>query len=172
MSRLAEENRIAEALVCAGLLALFVVVFADIGGESPSVTEGPRVGAAASTELPLQAAQLLLNMESYGALIVPTNSSNPFYTDYFVPAKPAPVEPPATRTIAVGYNGYYQTQDGRRKAYLSLDGETLKLKVGESVVGALKLATIERDEAVLIDAEANTWRVGFKTVSKIEIPNE
>ncbi len=172
MSRLAEENRIAEALVFAGLLALLGVVFADIGGEKPTATERPGAGAAAATELPVQAAQLLLDMESYGALIVPTNSSNPFYTDYFVPAKPEPVAPPATRTVEIGYQGHYRTQDGRRKAYLSLDGKTLKLTPGETVVGPLKLATIERAEIVLIDAESTTWRIAFKAVGKIEIPNE
>ncbi len=172
MNRLAQENRVAEALVFAGLLALFVVVFVDIGGEKPTVAERPGAGAAAATELPVQAAQLLLDMESYGVLIVPTNSSNPFYTDYFVPAKPEPAKPPATRLVKIGYLGHYQTQDGRRKAYLSLDGKTLKLTAGETVVGPLKLASIAREEAVLIDAEAKTWRIAFKAVGEIEIPND
>jgi hypothetical protein len=48
----------------------------------------------------------------------------------------------------------------------------LKLTPGETVVGPLKLATIERAEIVLIDAESTTWRIAFKAVGKIEIPNE
>jgi hypothetical protein len=171
MSRLVEESRLAEALVFAGLLALFGIVFADIGG-APTISQGGGgVGAESTTELPLKAAQLLLDMESYGALIVPTNSSNPFYTDYFTPAKPESKEPPATRLLKIGYLGYYETQDGRRKAYLSFEGNTLKLRPGETVTGDLKLATIERAEVVLIDAESKISRIGFKSIGEIEVPN-
>ncbi len=104
--------------------------------------------------------------------MVPTNWSYHLYTDYFVQAKPEPAKPPATRLVKIGYLGHYQTQDGRRKAYLSLDGKTLKLTAGETVVGPLKLASIDREEAVLIDAEAKTWRIAFKAVGEIEIPND
>ena len=172
MNRKPAQNGMAEGLVLIGLAVLLAVVFADVGGEEPVVFELERGAAPGGARLPLEAAQMLLNMKSYGALIVPTNSSNPFYTEHFVPKpKPKP-EPAKTRKVSIVYQGRYKTQDGRRKAYFSVDGELQKVKLTETIVGNLKLAIIERKQAAAITPSGDMHYFDFKSKVEVEIPND
>lgn len=172
MNRKSAQNGKGEVLVFLGLAVLLAVVFADVGGEEPVVSENGEGTSNGGAQLPLEAARMLLNMESYGALIVPTNSSNPFYTEHFLPkVKPTP-EPAKTRTVSIVYQGHYKTQDGRRKAYFSVDGELKKVTLTEMIVGDLTLAVIERKRAAAMSSSGEFHDLEFKAAVKIEIPNE
>ena len=166
------DNRIAESLVCAGLLVLLAVVFMDVGGGTTKPEALPS-GQRSALELPpLEAARLLFDVESYGGLVVTTNSSNPFYTAYFVPAPPPAPPPASTRIVSFTYLGFYETADGRRKAFLSMDGETITRRQGEAISGVLWVGTIDKQEIVLLGGALKTNVVGFKQESKIELPKE
>ncbi len=172
MKRELTENKIAEGIVFLCLLALATVVFMDIGGDLPERPEPPKGASLASAELPLKAAQTLFDMESYGELVVTTNSSNPFYTEYFVPVKPPPPAPPLTRKVSVLYQGFYATQDGRKKAFLTIDGAPVKMSLGETSKDGLMLGVIERKEVHFVDASTKEHIVKFKEPALIEVPNK
>lgn len=169
MIRQLTENRIAEGLVCAGLLILLTVVFMDIGGSATDTREAPAGQSPALAQPPLEAARLLFDVKSYGGLIVTTNSSNPFFTGYFVPAPPPAAPPPSTRIVSFVYLGFYETADGRRKAYVSVDGETLSRKQGEAVADRLRVGRFDKGELVLLGGALETNVVAFKQESKIEL---
>ena len=166
------ENRIAESLICAGLLLLLAIVFFDVGGNAEDPAPGLGGSSVATTQPPLEAARLLFDVESFGALTVTTNSSNPFYTGYFVPSPQPEPEPITTRIVSFVYLGFYETDDGRRKAYLSMDGETISRRPGESIAENLWVDRIDKREIVLLGGTEKTNTIGFKQERKIVLPKE
>jgi hypothetical protein len=165
----ATQSRIIEGTVFAGLAILLVVTFLEMGGRTPTLREAPATLDGAVPAPPLGAARVLFDLESYGKLIVSTNNSNPFNTDYFVPAPP-PIA--IARKLSLSYRGYFETGAGVRKAYLSVDGVTVGVKVGDTVSASVRVDRIEKGSIILSDGAGRTHVLGFRKESAIEIPNQ
>lgn len=76
-----------------------------------------------------------------------------FETDFFKPPpapppKPPPT-PPTTRELVLFYRGLASFPDGTRVAYLSVEGRTVTLPVGEDVTDGWQLAEFGPEQAVL-----------------------
>lgn len=177
MASRATKSRLIEGTVFAGLAILLVVTFLEMGGRTPTLREAPATLDGAVPAPPLGAARVLFDLESYGKLIVSTNNSNPFNTDYFVPVPP-PAPPPApppiaiARKLSLSYRGYFETGAGVRKAYLSVDGVTVGVKVGDTVSASVRVDRIEKGSIILSDGAGRTHILGFRKESAIEIPNQ
>lgn len=160
----------AEGLLCAGLAILLAFLFVDVTRKPSDPVESPSPRSESVPLPPLEAARVLFDVESFGGLVVTTNSSNPFYTGYFVPAPTPEATPSTTKSVSITYLGFFETAEGSRKAYLSVDGQTVSLAPGGIVAGKLSVDRIEKSEIVLLGGTLTTNTVGFRQESVIEIP--
>lgn len=160
----------AEGLLCAGLALLLAFLFADITKKPSDPVESPSPRSESVPLPPLEAARVLFDVESFGGLVVTTNSSNPFHTGYFVPAPAPDPRPSTTKSVSIAYLGFFETEAGSRKAYVSVDGQTVSLMPGGIVAGKLSVDRIGKTEIVLLGGTLTTNTVGFRQELQIEIP--
>lgn len=99
-------------------------------------------------------------------------------TDFFRPAappappKPPPPKPAPEKAVAVTYRGLVDLGDGRRVAYLLIDGKVLTKVAGDAVAGPWMVRSFDRDALVLGNGAENgdEVRVPFNRNGTVRYP--
>lgn len=88
------------------------------------------------------------------------------------PPKKEKKEPPkpVSKKVTIEFIGMYVSADGDAVTYLRVDGETVRLKVADEVVGGFVLKDIGRDRALVVDAEGTELAAPFLEPVTIEVP--
>lgn len=113
---------------------------------------------------------------------------NPFYTAYFEPPPPPPPEeepdeeeeepdppppepPPETvvKKIPLRYQGFFETSEGERKAYLLKENELMIVSPGDTVIEDWSVHEIGAWSLHLTDGADETYELAFNRPQEIEI---
>lgn len=118
--------------------------------------------------------------------------TNPFHTAYFKPppppppsppppppppepappAPPPPPPPPSTREVVLRYQGFFETTEGVRKAYLHREDALIVLTAGDPVIDQWKVARIDPRALILTGPEGEELLLDFNREKKIEVAIE
>jgi hypothetical protein len=161
-----KRDRWIATLLGIGLLALLVLVLRDYGVGLPQF---PRPASPAEfTPVAVSENQLNELLDTSGIPAMPlTNVANPFFTSHFQPPRPTP---PTTRKVNMTYQGFLQTTDGDRLAFLRLDDAHLTVPLGRPVVADLAVGEINTLTLILTNGAARTNVLTFKQTAAVEVP--
>jgi hypothetical protein len=161
------------------LLAVTVLVGAGVGllllardssRRAPTVLHIAAEDAAPATGPAPQRIQELFSPGALPRLGATTNGTNPFYTAYFQPP-PAP-PPKTTRKVELTYQGFFETKDGSRQAFLRVGTNILTGTVGKKVIAEYAIAQIEHGTLTLTNGTSEPAVIGFRAKKELEIPVE
>jgi hypothetical protein len=161
-----QRDRWIAVLLGIGLLVLLVLVLRDYGVGLPQF---PRPTGPSETSLvAISENQLddLLGTSGIPALRL-TNLANPFFTVHFQPPQPTP---PTTRKVNMTYQGFFQTTDGDRLAFVYLDDTHLTVPLGRPVVADLAVGEINTHTLVLTNGATRTNILTFNQTAAVEVP--
>jgi hypothetical protein len=149
------------------LLVLLTLVFRDYGVGLPQFpTPGRR---SEPVLIPISENQLegLLTPSAVPTLD-PTNLSNPFFTTHFQPPKPSA---PATRKVNMTYQGFFQTTDGDKQAFVRVDDANLTATLGRPIVADLAVSEINVHSLTLTNSASQTNVLEFNKSTSVEVPS-
>ena len=99
-----------------------------------------------------------------------------FETDFFRPPPPPPPKPPAPKPpppppklVSAAYRGF-ASFGGNAVAYVSVDGRTRTLTVGETVADGWKIAAFDAEAAELVRGETERFRLSFNKPAQLPAP--
>jgi hypothetical protein len=167
--------------VHAALWLLLLLVFTDIGGKRPQFRERPDPAAAVApvpvakleiAPVPVAKLENLFAPVGQRKPVVDAGSRNPFDTTYFIPQTAPPPPSPTTRIIALTYQGFYQTGDSPKRAFIRFNDALASVPVGGSVATNLFVASATATNLTLtnraIAGQSNV--LVLNTKKEIEIP--
>jgi hypothetical protein len=102
--------------------------------------------------------------------------TNLLFTTQFVPppppvtAPPPPPPPPPPRKVALLYQGFFETAETVRHAYLQVDTNQVLIKLGSNVVADVHVAEIGRRTLILTNSAGQTNVIPFRVPKEIEVP--
>lgn len=161
-----KRDRWIATLLAVGLLALLVLVLRDYGVGLPQFPRSTR--DSETSIVPISERQLddLLETSAIPSL-GSTNLSNPFYTAHFQPPKPPA---PTTRKVNMTYQGFLQTTDGDRLAFVRVDEANLTVALGRPIVADLAVGEINAGTLVLTNGATRTNVLEFNQAASVEVP--
>ncbi|HEV2209152.1 MAG TPA: hypothetical protein VG167_10285 [Verrucomicrobiae bacterium] len=150
------------------LVLYLAVVHAD--GHAPHFGEAPAGTVSTVNAIPVAKLDALLSPTQWTSLS-DQNTPNPFFTRHFVPPpSPAPPPPATTRKIEVTYEGYFQTEDGPKRALVKLGDEFVSAKVGGLLTTDLFIAEATMQTLTLTNHAARTNLLLLNTTNQLEVP--
>ncbi len=96
-----------------------------------------------------------------------TNTSNPFFTSYFVPITPPPA---TTRKVEVTYQGFYQAGDTFKHAVVKVGESFVVAVIGAPVTTNLFVAEATMQNLMLTNLAAQTNLLLLNAKKEIEVP--
>jgi hypothetical protein len=161
-----QRDRWIAILLLAGLLILLFLVLGDYGVGLPQF---PRpVRESESAVLPITEAQLeaLLAPEAVPVLRA-TNLSSPFFTAHFEPRKPPP---PTTRKVSMIYQGFFESTDGDKQAFVRVGDANLTVALGGPVIADLAVSEISVPALTVTNSASRTNVLEFNKTVSVEVP--
>ena len=155
--------------VCAhvSLWLLLYLAVTKLGGKVPEVRDLSAGTPALQPLAPIAGLERLF-AESGWPKLVSTNSSDPFFTRYFVP--PAPPPPPTTRKVLITYQGYYQTSGGAVTTIFKL-GEAFQVApIGTRIETNLYLASATMQALTLTNLAGQTNILPLNAKTELTVP--
>ena len=162
-----KRDRWTAALLLAGLLVLLTLVLRDYGVGLPQFpTSGHR---SETTLIPVSENQFdgLIASSSVPTLHR-TNLSNPFFTAHFQPPKPPA---PTTRKVNMIYQGFVQSTDGDKQAFVRVDDTNLTAALGRPIVADLAVSDINVQSLTLTNSASRTNVLEFNKSTSVEVPS-
>jgi len=101
-----------------------------------------------------------------------TQGDNPFYTDYFKPAKKPTPAAPKDKVIKFLFQGFFKTSSGLPKAFISKDGETFTSPIGAPIGDGFHLSQITSASATATNAHDEVLLLPFRQAVELVIPAE
>jgi hypothetical protein len=161
-------SRWSALILCASLIVLIAFAAADLGGAVPKLPAQQHMANTEPLLNPIHKAEQLFSSNAFRGILRLTNSINPFFTTHF---QPPPASPPSpTRRVDVVYQGFYQTADGQKLAFIKIGDSITTAASGAKVGSTHTVGTISFDEVVLIDSNSKTNVLRFNTKQQIDIP--
>lgn len=158
-------------VVHACLWVLLYLVITNAGGHPPPFHDSTAATLPAQSPAPVGQLGQLFATASWPKPGAATNSLNPFFTRYFVPApSPAPPPPPTTRKIDFTYQGFYEAGDGPKNAVLKVGDAFVIARVGALVATNLYVAQATMQSVTLTNLAAQTNLLLLNTKKEIEVP--
>lgn len=189
-------NSVAKNLVLSGSIVVLVGIFlgyklwsfGPVGAPLSLPTTGHATVRIPSLP-PIDRAFANLKAEIAQIVAEQRGETNPFHTTHFEPPpppapppppppqpapppSPPPPPPPSTREVALRYQGFFETTDGVKTAYLRREETLLVLTLEEAVVADWKVGRIEPRQLVLVGTEGKEMPLDFNQVKKINVPVE
>jgi hypothetical protein len=161
-----QRDRWFASLLLVGLLVLLLLVLRDYGVGLPRFPQPHR--NPDSTLYPVSEQQW---GEMLATTAVPrlfsTNANSPFYTTHFQPPTPPA---PTTRLVNMIYQGYFQSTDGDKQAFVRVDDADRTVALGQALVADLAVSAIEARSLTLTNSAARTNRLEFNQSVSVEVP--
>jgi hypothetical protein len=155
----------------AGLLVLLALFLAGLGGDVPELPRlsGERTNRFSQTHSARM--EEIFTADRVTRFSGMTAGANPFYTTYFDPPEPAPPgQAPSTRKVRVLYQGFFESANGEKQAYVRIDDELKIGGPGTVLVADLVIAGVGLRSLVLTNAEAETNVLSFSREQELEVP--
>ena len=162
-----EKDRWLAVLFLVGILSLIVLVLAQYRIGLPEFPEASAGRTPRTSGVPVDRIQALFATPSTNPGTLLADEANPFYTTFFAPK---PAAPPATRKIALTYQGFYETANGERRAFMKSDEALLVGGVESNVIGNLVIEDIQLRTLRLRGGTAGSNVLEFNAAREIEIP--
>src|SRR5262245_50668334 len=140
----------------AGLWLLLYLIASHLGGKAPQFTDGESALPGLQKLPPVAHLDRIFSDELWHKPLVTTNSVDAFFTRYFIPPSAPPSPPPTTRKIELVYQGYYQTEDGRKQTVVKQAEEFLVASVGGKLTANLYAADATMSRLILTNSTAET----------------
>lgn len=150
------------------LVLLLILVLSNVGGSILQLPQNPRRSSAGGALSKINRLNSLFASSNVLSLLQITNS-NPFFTTFYLPA-PAP-KPPATKKVDAVYQGFYQTADGRKLAFIKLGDALTVAPLGTKIAADFAVSEITFESVKLTNAAAAAQVLEFNARKQIEIPN-
>lgn len=150
------------------LWVLLYLVITKVGGYTPGFHEETGIGTPAQSPVPVATLASLFAPTSWPKPAVGTNSFNPFYTRYFVPAAPPP--PATTRKIDVTYQGFYEAGDGPKNIIVKVDDAFVIARPGSLIATNLYVAQASMQSLTLTNLSAQTNLLLLDAKKELEVP--
>ena len=151
-----------------GLLALTALRW---GGRTPAFRGNTGSSQPAESPAPVARLTTLFASTSFPTTMATTNSTNPFYTTYFIPApSPAPPPPPTSRKVDFTYQGYFETEGAPPNAIVKMDENFVITTVGRMIAQNLFVAQASMQTLLLTNANAQTNLLQLNVKKEIEVP--
>jgi hypothetical protein len=166
-------HRILAVGLLAGLLVLLVLFLAGLGGDMPELPSlsGKRTNRLSQVDSAMM--KEIFTADRVTRFSGMTAGANPFYTAYFDPPKPAPPsQAPSTRKVRALYQGFFESADGEKQAYVRIDDELKIGGPGTVLVADLAIAEVGLRSLVLTNARAETNVLSFSREQELEVPAE
>ena len=154
-------------------LLMWLLVYLAVthaGGRAPEFRDDTSFSQPAVSPAPVNRLAELFSPAEWARAAVPTNMPNPFFTRYFVPPTPTPVPPPTTRKIEITYQGFFQTEDGPKRAVVKIGDGFMVTPVGSAVANQLFVADAGMQVLTLTNHAAQTNFVPLNTKKEFEVP--
>jgi hypothetical protein len=161
-----KRDRWIASLLLVGLLVLLVLVLRDYGVRLPRFPQPTRHSETAF--IPVSDMQLdeMLAAASIPALRS-TNFTSPFFTTHFQPPKPPA---PTTRKVNMVYQGFFQSTDGDKQAFLRVDDANRTVALGRPVIADLAVSDIQTRTLTLTNSASRTNVLEFNKTVAVEVP--
>ncbi len=191
-------NGVAKNLALSGVLALLtasflgykLMTFGPARGQPPELAPSASAAPIMPKLPPIHRAYVDLKSEISAIVTGPRDDGNPFYTAHFEPPPPPPPPPPepepdpepepppppppppppTTKEVAVRYQGFFETAEGVRKAYVQKEDNLVLLGADDPVVGKWKIARIESRALWLSDGNGEELQLEFNKQKKVTVP--
>ena len=169
-----QQSRMLIMLLLAGGLILLALVAADLEGDLPNLPHGSSSGST-TEPLPVAAMTNVFEISPIPLRDSDDGEGGLFATSYFKPPKKDPPKKappePTSRQLSVLYQGMIENSEGRRIAFLELDGKRMSLETNMPVVGEWTLQSIEPGYVQISRSAGENQRVDFRGRGTLEIPN-
>jgi hypothetical protein len=156
--------------VHASLWVLLYVVIMNAGGHAPPFHDSRAATFPAQSSAPIGRLDGLFATALWPKPSAGTNSANPFFTRYFVPAPSPAAPPPTTRKIEVTYQGFYETGDSPKNAVLKIGDAFVIARIGAPVATNLFVAQATMQSLTLTNLAAQTNLLLLNAKKEIEVP--
>jgi hypothetical protein len=168
MIALPPKNLLLAALFVAGALGLAIL---SIRHSERSATPGarPQRHVPAAPVSTFESTRALFTLSAIPGRGTDTNSPHPFFTTYF---QPAPQPPKTTRRVEVSYQGFFQTPEGERHAYVLADTNLIVVPTGGRILGNLSVTTIDRPSVTLAIGDTQSTLLPFRAKTNVVVTFE
>ncbi len=149
----------------AGLATLLSLTLLGLGGRVPDLR--PLGGEGRVTPEWPSPAQVgdWFSVGELARAVRQTNAINPFFTRHFQPPPP-----PSTRRVTLTYQGSLESSDGKVRAFVLVDTNTLALAAGAVVVADHAVKSIALRTLILTNAAGQTNVLEFSVPKPLEVP--
>jgi hypothetical protein len=161
-----QRDRWLATLLLVGLLILLFLVLRDYGVGLPQFPIPARRSESALIPITENRLEELLTPSAVPTLHT-TNLNNPFFTAHFQPPKPPA---PTTRKVNMTYQGFFQTTDGDKYAFVRVDDTDVTIARGRPIVADLHVAEINVRTLVLTNTASRTNVLEFNQTVPVEVP--
>jgi hypothetical protein len=97
-----------------------------------------------------------------------TNGMNPFFTTYF---QPPPAPPPiTTRKVELMYQGFFETAEGGRQAFIRVGTNVFIGAPGTNVIANYSVARIEHGSLTLTNEANEPTVLNFRAKTELVVP--
>lgn len=165
MIRLLERHLLVSVLLLAGLVALCLAAWFDLGNDFSELRTLPASRPAAYEALFRGEVRPWFDVESAARRDPPTDSINPFFTLYFQPPPPPP-----TKKVELLYQGSFTSSKGVPYAYVLLGDKQLVLTNGARVIADHGIRDIKVPTLTLTNTAVQTNVLQFNVKAVLEIP--
>jgi len=162
-----ERDRWLAVLLLGGLSALLAFAVMNLGGSLPDLPKPIRRPPNAKPSIQVAGIDSLFAPTPLAQLASPPKMLNPFDTTYY---QPAPSKPPTTRKVALTYQGFFQTAEGQKRAFLNVDDKLVVGPAGSKVVADLVVMNIALRSVTLTNSTAQTNVLEFNARKEVEVP--
>ena len=157
---------LSSALIATGVVFFWVVKDIWLTPAAPRpLTSSNLVESTGSTSEVLRA---IFSPSALPRLKAGTNTVNPFFTTYFRP--PAPPPPVTTRRIELSYQGYFQTPNGAKQAYVMVGTNLVVGPSGTKLVADLSVADFNLTALTIKRGQTQEIVVPFRVKKEQEVP--
>ena len=153
-------------LLLGGLAALLAFATMNLGGSLPDLPKPNQRPASGRPSIPVGSIDALFATSTL-AQLAPAKTPNPFYTTYYQPPTP---KPPTTRRVALTYQGFVETAEGQKRAFLKVDEKLFVGPAGSKVVADLVVMSIAMRTLTLTNSAAQTNVLEFNARKELEVP--
>jgi hypothetical protein len=161
-----QRDRWLATLLLVGLLILLVLVLRDYGVGLPQFPNTSRRSESVLIPITENRLEELLTPSAVPTLHT-TNLNNPFFTAHFQPPTPPA---PTTRKVNMTYQGFYQTADGDKYAFVQVDDTDVTVASGRPIVADLSVSEINVQTLTLTNSASRTNVLEFNRTTSVEVP--
>lgn len=176
MTTALNKNRVLAGTLLALLLVVLYVTASRLRGRLPALDELPATVPLRADLTPAGKVTGVFHTNQWPKIQPAAGLTNLFFTTQFVPPPPPvappppPPPPPPPRKVALLYQGFFETAETVRHAYLQVDTNLVLIKLGSNVVADVSVAEIGRRSIILTNAAGQTNVIPFRVPKEIEVP--